>query len=87
MKSMELQKSQFLNSLVNWEKVEEQPRLIFKNPNFRFLQELGNIRCPARATFKNLEISLLIGKNLEVELKTNTQKIPILHLWMIWKKF
>ena len=36
----------------------------------------------ARATFKNLRISLLIGKNWEVQPKTNTQKIPILNLWM-----
>ena len=36
----------------------------------------------ARATFKNLRISLLIGKNWEVQPKPNTQKIPILNLWM-----
>ena len=38
-------------------------------------------RSPVRATFKNLKISLLIGKNLEVQPKTNTQKIPIWNLW------
>ena len=51
---MGIQKSQFLNSLVNWE----------------------NSRSPAAATFKNPKISLSIGKNLEVQPKTNTQKIP-----------
>ena len=40
------------------------------------------LRSSARATFKNLRISLLIGKNWEVQPKTNTQKIPILNLWM-----
>ena len=28
---------------------------------------------------------LLIGKNVEVQPKTNTQKIPILNLWMNWE--
>ena len=39
----------------------------------------------ARATFKNPKISLLIGKNLEVQLKTNTQKILALNLRMDWE--
>ena len=42
-------------------------------------------RSPARATFKNPKISLLIGKNLEVQPKTNTQKIPIWNLWRNWE--
>ena len=42
-------------------------------------------RSPARATFKNPKISLLIGKNLKVQRKTNTQKIPIWNLWRNWK--
>ena len=42
-------------------------------------------RSPARATVKNPKISLLIGKNLEVQPKTNTQKIPILNLWRNWE--
>ena len=28
---------------------------------------------------------LLIGKNVEVQPKTNTQKIPVLNLWMNWE--
>ena len=40
---------------------------------------------PAKATFKNPKISLLIGKNLEVQPKTNTQKIPIWNLWRNWE--
>ena len=39
----------------------------------------------ARATLKNSKISLLIGKNSEVQPKTNTQKIPPLNLWMDWE--
>ena len=40
---------------------------------------------PARATFKYPKISWLIGKNLELQPNINTQKIPILNLWMNWK--
>ena len=42
-------------------------------------------RSPASATFKNPKISLLIEKNLEVQPKTNTQKIPIWNLWRNWE--
>ena len=30
--------------------------------------------------------SLSVGKNLEVQLKTHHSQIPILNLWMNWKK-
>ena len=43
------------------------------------------LRSPARARFKNPKIPWLIGKNLEMQLNTNTQKIAILNLWMNWK--
>ena len=43
-------------------------------------------RSPARATFKNHKISLLIGKNLEVQPMTNTQKFPVWNLWRNWEK-
>ena len=43
------------------------------------------LRNPARAAFKNPKISWLNGKNLEVQPNSNTQKIPILNLWMNWK--
>ena len=46
---------------------------------------LKKSRSPATATFKNYKISWLIGKNLEVQPNTNTQKIPILNLWMHWE--
>ena len=43
---------------------------------------LKKSRSPARATFKNpTKIPLLTGKNLEVQPKTNTRKIPIWNLW------
>ena len=50
-----------------------------------FFINLEKSRSPARATFKNPKISLLIGKNLEVQPKTNTQKIPIWNLWRNWE--
>ena len=59
-----------------------QPRLKFKKFNFH---ELGKMRSLARATFKNPKISLLIEKNLKVQPKTNSQKIPALNLWMNWE--
>ena len=62
-----------------------QPRLKFKKFNFPSFYELRKMRSLARATFKNPKISLLIGKNLEVQPKTNTQKIPTLNLWMNWE--
>ena len=47
---------------------------------------LEKSRSPARATFKNpTKISLLIGKSLEVQPQTNTQKIPIWNLWRNWE--
>ena len=53
--------------------------MLFKYEHFFFLK-IGNLiinwvpsRNPARATFKNPEIYLLIEENLEVEHKTNTK--------------
>ena len=43
------------------------------------------LRSPAGAKFKNPKIYLLIGKKLEVQPKTNTQKVPILNVWMNWE--
>ena len=45
----------------------------------------GRLRMSAKTTFKNHKTTLLIGKNLEVRPKTNTQKFPILNLWMNWE--
>ena len=42
------------------------------------------LRCPDRATFPKSLCKL--GKNFQVQPKTNTQKIPILNLWVNWKK-
>ena len=42
------------------------------------------LKCLARETFKNLKIFLLIGKNLEVEPKSNTQN-PNFNWWMNWE--
>ena len=63
MKSMGLQKSQFLNSLVNWGKLEIPARATFKNPklslsNGKIFEILPNF-CPnLRFTVEN-EISNL----------------------------
>ena len=66
--------------------MEVQLRLIFKKPNFSlFFMNWGKLRRSPTATFKNPKTTLLIGKNLEVQPKTNTQKFPILNLWMTWK--
>ena len=53
--------------------------MLFKYEHFFFLK-IGNLiinwvpsRGPARATFRNPEISLLIEENLEVQHKTNTK--------------
>ena len=43
------------------------------------------LESPARATFKNPKLSLLNGKIFEVQPKTNTQKMPILNLWINWE--
>ena len=63
MKSMGLQKPQFLNSLVNWEKFGKYDLGLYsKSSIFYPFHELEKMRSLARATFKNLKISLLIGK-------------------------
>ena len=46
---------------------------------------LEKLRSPARAPFKSLKISLRIRQNLEIQPKTNTQKIPNLNLWVDWE--
>ena len=43
------------------------------------------LRSPAGVAFKNPKISLLIGKNLEVQPKTNNQKTPIWNLRRNWE--
>ena len=78
---MGLQKSQFLNSLVNWEKFRSATWVYIQKPQlFIFFMNWEKLRSPAIATFKNPKMSLLIEKNLEVQPKTNIQKIPILNL-------
>ena len=57
--------------------------LYFKKPSLLSFSWFG--KNPAKATFKNLKISLLIEKNLEVQPKTNTQKIPIWNPWRNWE--
>ena len=47
-------------------------------------EKLGS---PARATFKNPRFFLSNGKIFKVQPKTNSQKIPILNLWMNWENF
>ena len=71
MKSMGLQKSKFLNSLVNWEKRESATQAYMRSPD--------------KATFKTPQLPLSNGTNLDVQPKANIQKIPILNLWMNWQ--
>ena len=68
--------------IVKWEKFESVAQAYTqKNHFFIFFMNLKKLRSP-RATFKNPKISSLIGKNLEAQPNTNTQKISILTLWM-----
>ena len=77
MKSKGLYKSQFPNSLANWEKFRSATRLILKKPIFYLFNELEkNWRSPDRATFKNPKISLRIKKDLEVRPRMNIKKSP-----------
>ena len=81
MKSIGLEKSQFLNYLVNWEiNWKGNLGLYLKSLIFNLFRESKKMRSLARATFKNPKISLLIGKNLEVHPKINTKNIPLLNL-------
>ena len=47
---------------------------IQKKTMFHLFMNWKKLRSQARATFKNPKMSLCIGKNLEVQPKTNTQK-------------
>ena len=51
-----------------------------------FVMNWVKLQSPEKATFKNPKISLWIWKNLEIQPKINTQKIPILNVWMNWEK-
>ena len=67
MKSLGFQKSQFLNSLVNWEKSGSTIQAyIQKILIFIFFLNWEKLRSPTTATFKNPKISLLIGTNLKM---------------------
>ena len=70
-----IQKSQFPNSLVNWEKFRSTVQACFQKTQFSiFIIHWEKLRSPARAAFKNPKASLWIGNNLEVQPKANTQK-------------
>ena len=61
---------------------------LYSKTQFFFFSWIGKkFRSPARAKFRNPKIPLLIGKNMEVQPKTNSQKIPILKPWMNWEIF
>ena len=71
---------------MNWEKFGiANPGLYSKSSIFHLFHELQKMKSLARATFKNLKISLLIRKNLEVQPKANSQKMPTSNLWMNWE--
>ena len=72
MKSFGLQKSRFLNSIELGEIWKCNLDLYSKTIIFIFFLNWEKLRSPARATFKNPKISLLIGKNVKVYPKTNT---------------
>ena len=72
MKSLGLQKSLFLNSLVNWEKSGSANQAYIQRIYFFiFFLNWEELRSPTRAAFKNPKITWLIGKNLKVQPKTN----------------
>ena len=54
----------------NW---KYNPGLYSVNPIFYLVHELGKLRSPSGATFKNPKMFLWIGKNLKVQPKTNSQ--------------
>ena len=65
-----------------------------KIPTSQLFSELGKIwkyslglysKSPVRATFRNPKTSFWIGRNLEAQPKTNTQKISFLNIWMNWE--
>ena len=65
-----------------------QPSVIFKKKTiFRLFHEWGRFGKYSYSNIRKSLISLLIGKNLEVQPKTNTKKIPSLNLWMNWENF
>ena len=71
---MELQKSQFFNSLVNWEKFGSATQASIKKKIqfFIFFMNWEKWRSTARATFKNPKLTLSNRKTLEVQPKTKT---------------
>ena len=85
---MGLQRSQFLNSLANWEKFESATQAYIQKSNFFiFFKNWEKLRSPARAIFKN-PILFVKWENLGSKpWKTNTQKIPIFNLWMNSENF
>ena len=83
MKSMRLQKSQFLKSLVNWEKLGSATKAYIQKIQFSiFFMNREKLSSRAKSAFKNSKISLLIEKNLEMQPKCNTQRILIWNLWI-----
>ena len=64
-----------------------QPRLIFKNPIFHLFHELEKMReVQIEQHSKPSEPLCQFGKNVEVQPKTKTLKIPTLNRWMNWEK-
>ena len=77
MKSMGVQKSQFLNSLSELGKIwKSSPGLYSKKSIFYLFQELGKIEKSNKSNIQKFQTLLSNGKSLEVQPKTNTQKNP-----------
>ena len=74
------------STLVNREKFVSVAKTYIQKIQFSiFFMNWEKMRSPDKATLKKPKISLWVWKNLEVQPKTNTQKIPILNLWTNWE--
>ena len=89
MKSIGLQNSQFRDFLLNWKIFGSATQAYIKKKQqiFIFFKDWEKLRSSTRAIFKNPELSLSNKKILEVQPKSDTQKTPILNLWMNWENF
>ena len=87
MKSRGSQKSQISNSLVNWEQFGNATQANIKKLNFPYFSSIiKNWEVQIEQHSKSSKLPLWICTKMEVQPKTNTQKIPILNVWINWEK-